>query len=512
MYSRKFGASLDHDNDEARFSEKFSVNLAKLLAQLSYALDLTRGDTNGHSIRACYIAMQVGQEIDLSDQELSNLYYTLLLKDIGCSSTSMRIYELYQTDDIEFRRDLNAVEDSFSGTLNFIIAKTGMNGDFIKRFSALSKVFPNFKSITREIANSRSMRGAAFARALNLPEEVAQAIAARDEHWNGGGLPSGLQGDQIPLGARIANMAQVVVSFYGRCDRKIAIQEAMNRSGRWFDPRLVSAFIRVSKSVEFWKDLNAPDLDRKIHLLAPKTYCDFPNAERLDETALDNIAYRFGEVVDSKSDYLNGHSDRVANYADLMGEYLGLGAQTRRWLRRAAWLHDLGKLGISNSLLDKPGELDAEERALMSKHEDHTRSILERTPIYSEQGRIASYNGANGAISVNVERSGAVANPGGDPHTCLEARIINMAESFDALTTDRPWRGAMKVEKALGVIEEDIGGDGVEDLVMGFDRQCIAALQAVIGPLETFHQRFATIHGAAPAKLHKGGRHKKSSA
>ena len=98
----------------------------------------------------------------------------------------------------------------------------------------------------------------------------------------------------------------------------------------------------------------------------------------VDESYLDDIAAAFAQVIDSKSPYTSGHSERVTLFADLIAEQLGFSLPQRRWLKRAALLHEIGKLGVSNTILDKPGKLDDDEWVAMKKHTTLGESILSR--------------------------------------------------------------------------------------------------------------------------------------
>lgn len=449
-----------------------TVSLSALLSAFSYALDITEGQPEGHCIRVCWIGIHIGREVGLGEEELWELYYMLLLKDLGCSSNAARICELYLTDDLAFKRNHKILDSSVTGALNFVFSHTGIKADLAKRFRALSKVFSNGKKIARELIETRCYRGADIARQLQFSEPVARGIACLDEHWDGSGYPEGLGGDDIPLYARIALLAQVVDVFYTSGDRKAAKQEALNRSGAWFDPRLVSAFMRVSRKVEFWQGLCAPDLQQRIFDLEPAS-----RRVEVDEDYLDAIALAFGQVVDAKSPYTSGHSTRVAQYAELMAAYLGMDKPARRRLRRGALLHDVGKLGVSNMILDKPGKLDDQEWQQMRDHALHTETILSRISVFGDMAFKAA---------AHHERLDGAGYPHGikDQEISLETRIITVADFFDALTADRPYRKAMAVEKAIDIIESEIGS--------AVDPRCVAALQAVIGPMETFHQRFQT--------------------
>ena len=170
----------------------------------------------------------------------------------------------------------------------------------------------------------------------------------------------------------------------------------------------------------------------------------------LDEDYLDDIATAFGQVVDSKSPYTSGHSARVALYVDMMAETMGLGMDRRRWLKRGALLHDIGKLGVSNSILDKPGKLDAQEWAAVQAHAMHTESILSRIEAFSELARIAGahHERLDGTGYPRGLRAAAIS---------METRIITCADIFDAITAQRPYRGAVPVDKTLDIMQESVG-------------------------------------------------------
>jgi hypothetical protein len=245
------------------------IRLAELLGALSHALDMTEGQPAGHCVRCCFIGTQIGQEIGISEFQLWELYYTLLLKDLGCSSNAARICQLYLADDIQFKHDFKQIDGSLPQALRFVLAHTGLQAGLTERFRALINVFQNGGTIARELIETRCQRGADIARKMRFSEAVAQGIQRLDEHWNGGGLPDGLGGVQIPLYARIALMAQVIDVLQTGSGRDAAIREVENRSGTWFDPQLVEAFSRIAARAEFWDELSASDIQLRIFPRAP---------------------------------------------------------------------------------------------------------------------------------------------------------------------------------------------------------------------------------------------------
>ncbi|RYZ32525.1 MAG: metal-dependent phosphohydrolase, partial [Sphingobacteriales bacterium] len=175
------------------------LKLSELMSSLSYALDITEGQPPGHCIRCCWIGMNIGQQIDLPNEQLWELYYVLLLKDLGCSSNASRICELYLTDDLSFKHDFKWVDGSLPQVLRFVLRHTGSSAGIISRFKAIADIFAHGDEIAQELIHTRCTRGADIARRLRFSEPVAKGIHSLDEHWDGHGRPEGLTGPEIPV-------------------------------------------------------------------------------------------------------------------------------------------------------------------------------------------------------------------------------------------------------------------------------------------------------------------------
>lgn len=420
------------------------LRLSELISALSHALDITEGQPEGHCLRCCWIGMQVGRRIGLSDEDLWNLYYTILLKDLGCSSNAARICELYLTDDLAFKHDFKTVGDSAPAVLNFVLSHTGLRAPLAERFRAVMNILRNGKELADELIQTRCQRGAEIARMLRFPESVATGIYHLDEHYNGKGRPLGLAGREIPLYSRIALLAQVADVFHTSGGPAAVLEELQRRRGQWFDPELVDALVAVADE-DFWWQLRSDDIGAAVLALEPAS-----QIVPLDEDYLDDIATAFGQIVDSKSPYTSGHSARVALYVDLMAETMGVGSERRRWLKRGALLHDIGKLGVSNSILDKPGKLDGDEWEAVRAHAMHTETILARIDAFSELARVS------GAHHERLDGTGYPRGLRGD-EICAETRIITCADIFDAITAARPYRGAVPVDETLQIMARSVG-------------------------------------------------------
>jgi HD-GYP domain-containing protein (c-di-GMP phosphodiesterase class II) len=441
-------------------STALAMKFSELIGSLSHALDLTEGQPKGHCIRVCWIGTHIGQKLGLGIAQLRELYYTLLLKDLGCSSNAARICELYLTDDLSFKRDFKTVRDGLPDVLRFVFSHTGLHAGMAGRLRSVTHILRNGPRIADELIATRCTRGADIARQLRFGDGVAWGIGSLDEHWDGSGRPEGLAGDAIPLYARIALLAQVIDVFHTLGGRAAALQELRRRAGSWFDPALVRTMESVASMPEFWTMLASAQVEAAVFAMEPGS-----GGVALDDDYLDDIAAAFGQIVDSKSPFTSGHSARVADVVEAIGQRLGLAPARRRWLRRGALLHDLGKLGVSNSILDKPGKLDAEEWASMRQHAEHTRAILSRIGAFSELAEVA------GAHHERLDGAGYPRGLKADEIT-LETRIITTADIFDAISADRPYRAAVPIPQTLAMMGETVGS--------AIDPLCFEALKQVV--------------------------------
>ncbi len=434
--------------------------LAELISALSRALDITEGQPPGHCIRVCWIGYHIGVEYGLKDSELWDLYYTLLLKDLGCSSNAARICQLYATDDLSFKRNFKTVNDSLSQVVGFVVKNTGLKKGLAERFSAIVNILKNGEQISHDLIQTRCDRGAEIAKQLRFNEAVCEGIRSLDEHWNGKGKPLNLEADSIPIFARIALLSQVIDVFHQSSDQSSVVAEVQSRSGTWFDPTLVSIFEQIAKDKRFWSVLESDRAHSEILNFEPaKSSVD------LDDDYLDEIAGAFGQVVDSKSPYTAGHSERVAVYTDFIGKQLGFDDAYRRWLKRGALLHDIGKLGVSNSVLDKPGKLDDDEWQEVRMHAVYTEEILSEIGVFSELAVVSA---------AHHERLDGKGYPRGlkAENISLATRVITTADIFDAITADRPYRGPIPVDKALQIMANEVDS--------AIDRDCFNALKAAV--------------------------------
>jgi HD-GYP domain-containing protein (c-di-GMP phosphodiesterase class II) len=174
-----------------------------------------------------------------------------------------------------------------------------------------------------------------------------------------------------------------------------------------------------------------------------------------------NTAKALASAIEKRDKYTGGHTRRVVDYSLAVGRAMGLSPEECNQLEVAAILHDIGKIGVSDDVLNKGGELTDDEFEQMRKHPLVGAEIIEHVPQL--QGVVAG-------ILYHHERLDGQGYPmglaGGD--IPLMARIIAVADAFDAMTTDRPYRGGLSADQAIHELEKGLGTQ--------FDRAAVAAL------------------------------------
>ena len=261
---------------------------------------------------------------------------------------------------------------------------------------------------------------------------------------------------------------------------------AAHRSGGWFDPDLVAALQRFRDDWAFWGALEEPDLsawepaDR--HLAADEPPC-------ADEAYLDRIADAFAGVVDAKSPWTYRHSDRTCVIAMSIAALLGCDEAILGDMRRAALLHDVGKLAISNRILDKPARLTDAEFARVRQHPLFTQWILERVPGFRDLAPLA------GAHHERLDGRGYPHGLAGR-QLSVPMRVLAVADVYEALTSERPYRPAMSSAQALDEMRLEVPGR--------LDGDAFAALVAVL------EARAPALRGAARTGLAVRGLRRRS--
>jgi putative nucleotidyltransferase with HDIG domain len=469
----------DREPTSDRLIQTPIIRFSEIISALSVALDITQGHPKGHCMRSCLIGMRIAESLKLAATERSALFYALLLKDLGCSSNAAKIAYLFGADDHNVKHSIRMIDwtNPVQGLSN-CWSNCAPGGTTIEKLLKMAAIVRSGAEGARKITEIRCERGAEIARMLQLSESTAQAILDLDEHWNGGGNPQRLKGQEISLLGRICCLAQTVEVFHCTYGLESACEMALSRRGKWFDPELVDVLLAIQADAEFWRRLES------ANLIAEISYCEPQDVVLLaDDELLDRIAEAFAQVVDAKSPWTFLHSTRVAEIAVGIAGQLECSAGMVQDIRRAGLLHDIGKLGVSNLILDKPGKPTAEEFAQIRKHAEYSHQILQQVGAFRQLASVA------GAHHERLDGRGYHRGIAGD-EIHMATRILTVADICEAMTAKRPYRDAMDWDQAQQVLTVETGkavdGTCVEALRRWHDRYEIASrLDAQLQAVET---------------------------
>ena len=418
------------------------IRLSELVSALSHALDVTGGQPMGHAERTCLIGQRLADAVGLESAQRSSLFYALLLKDAGCSTTAAAIATTFGSDDQQVKRDSRLIDANRPRTaLGYLRRNVAPGAPLRERARHLRAVMAMTHGGIDELERMRCERGADIARGIGLDEEAAAAITQLFEHWDGNGHPGEHAGEEISLLARMACLSQTMEVFWQQGGAAAACDVARARRGTWFDPALVDAVDELERDVCFWASLERPD----VQAVEPAD-----RVLRADDARLDRVAEAFAGIVDAKSPYTAQHCAGVAEIADGMASTMGVDDATRRVLRRAALLHDVGKLGVSNRILDKPGALSDGEWGAVRRHPRLSMIILRAVPALAPVARLSA---------THHERLDGSGYPYGltAGELKLPDRILQVADVTDALTSERPYREALSPDEGLSIMRYDAG-------------------------------------------------------
>jgi putative nucleotidyltransferase with HDIG domain len=438
-----------------------SISLSEIISALSYALDLTEGAVQGHALRSCLLGMRIAGEAKLSQEQASSLYFALLLKDIGCGSHASRMYHVAGGD--------GQVAKPHPSGLKRLWESAKPDANPAARVARILRIGIMQHRNNEERMGLRSERGASIIGKLGMGQAAAQAVRSLDERWDGGGYPDSVKGERIPLLARICSIAQHLDVFSSGSGMEEAMRTLEQRSGTWFDPELVRVAVSLHRRGALWMHYRVTDSDEDTR----RAVLDFDGSRRhqLESRQIDQICEAFADVVDAKSHFTFRHSVGVADAALGIAQAMGLPEDRVELIRRAALLHDIGKLSISNTILDKTGALSAEEWKAVHSHPTMTRRILERVTAFREMAVIA------GEHHEKLDGSGY---PGRlmAPDLSLESRIIAVADVYGALSEERPYRAALEFDEIVAIMT---------DLVPNkLDADCF---DAMVGMISQRHER-----------------------
>jgi HD-GYP domain-containing protein (c-di-GMP phosphodiesterase class II) len=404
---------------------------AELLAALSLAIDLGLGQPMEHMLRSSLIAARLADRLGLGEQQRGVVFYANLVAWIGCQADSHEVAGWFG-DDVALRADQYRVDWAGLPFLGLLASHVGRGRPLLARGGRAVSFLVAPRGRLSELIHSHCASAGVLADRVGLAAEVREALAYFFERWDGGGLPVGARGDAIPVEMRVVQLADVAEVHLRRAGVDGAVAMARSRSGTQFDPAIAATFGRCAGEIldglpgDVWRAAlaQAPDRDRL-----------------LTEGELDGLLEAMGDFVDLKCPFTLGHSRGVAALAAEAGRRCGLPGPDVKLLRRAGLVHDLGRMGVSNAIWEKPGPLSAGEWERVRLHPYLTGRILSRVRGLEPVAALAAghHERQDGSGYPRAVGGGALTPP---------ERLLAAADVYHALVEPRPHRGALSEDEA----------------------------------------------------------------
>jgi HD-GYP domain-containing protein (c-di-GMP phosphodiesterase class II) len=400
------------------------VRLAELLASLSLATDLGLGLPMEHVLRSCRLGLNLAEEVGLDESERAVVYYVALLAWLGCHADSHE-QAAWFGDDIALRADAQMVDSAGPELTAFILRRVGTGAPPWRRALRVGALLLPGHGGMPDMQSTHCLIAGQFALRLGLGPEVRDPLQHVFERWDGKGSPAKLAGEQIALAARIVVIADIVEAFRRAGGVEAGAEVAHRRAGGQFDPDLAT---RVYESA----DALLGGLDEATGW--EKAIAGEPAlAVRLTDLQLDSALEAVADFADLKSPYTTGHSRGVAERAARAAHFAGLGDAAAEELRRAGLLHDVGRIGVPNTIWDKPGPLTETEMERVRMHPYLTQRTFSRSSRLAELARLAAehHERLDGSGYPRALAGGALSP---------ESRLLAVADAYQAMAEPRPHR------------------------------------------------------------------------
>jgi HD-GYP domain-containing protein (c-di-GMP phosphodiesterase class II) len=444
------------------------MRLADVVGALSLASDFGQGQPFAHGLQATIVGMRLAELLPLADAERRTIFYASLLRAVGCTASAHETAVMLG-DDVAFggrfastnfppqREILRAVLRNVWDVPSLQARVAGL--------ARLAVAMPRMNPAERSTAHCEVAQQ--LAARLGLDDAVRAALGQVFERWDGRGMPHGLRGETLLREVRILHLAEDAAGTRQLAGSDAAVAYVRERAGRGLDPELVELFCHNADLL--LAGLDTLDPWSAVLSSEPRPWLQL-DGERLDE-AFAAVA----DFADLKSPFTVGHSRGVAALAGAAAEQCRLDAGEQASIAWSAYLHDLGRTGVPNTIWDKPGPLTAGEWERVRLHTYYTERILSRSGDLSALGAIAA---------LHHERLDGSGYHRGSNGTALPpaARILAAADAYHAMTEERPHRPALA---------HDIAGEELRRSAQAghFDSEVSNAVLAAAGHRVTRRRR-----------------------
>jgi HD-GYP domain-containing protein (c-di-GMP phosphodiesterase class II) len=444
------------------------------MAALSMATDLGMGHPMEYAMTSCIVAVRLGEAAGLSEAELRDAYYEALLRYIGCNAGTYWLSSIVG-DELALRAEVAKIDvgdrESVVELMLRYIRQANAGADPQQMDQIIAQNMAQLPLLTTSFFPGHCEVAKRLATRLNFPESFVQTVGTIYVRWDGTGVPA-LKGEAIPPARLVAGLAQDAVVFHKMGGVAAATAMARERSGGAHAPWLVEIF--CERAERLLADLDAEPTWQTVLDLEPGSQ------HILDDTAFDTACEAMADFTDIKSPYFLNHSRRVAELAAWAAQQYGLPPNDVRLVRRAGYLHDLGKVGVSAGIWGK-SSLSDREWEKVRLHPYYTERVLARPTILAEIGAVAALHHERLDCSGYYRScSGTMLSP--------TARILAAANSFCSMTEHRAHKPAYSPEHAAeeltGSVKDGcLCGDAVKAVLVAAGQQAPTGKKEMVAGL-----------------------------
>jgi len=413
--------------------KEFSVNFGNFLLSLSDAVDLANPQIASHQIKTAFIAWQIGKNASLSNKRIINLFIASLFHDIGALSLE---------DKIKIHK---------------------------------------FEKVDTE---THCLLGEAFFESSNLLAPAKKIVRYHHKAWH---MWKSSIDTPVIFDSQILCLADYLERHIDRNQYILHQVDSLNEkitsvSDDIIHDDVVNLFLGISSREDFWLDLSSPRLYSILLHSGPL------RGIKIDYDNIFSIASLFRNIIDFKSRFTATHSTGVAECAVMLSRIFGLTEAEVKQMRMAGYFHDLGKLAIPNSILEKPDKLTKDEFAAIKQHTYFTYSILNAIGGLDQIAEWAAFH------HEKLDGSGYPFHVGGEKIN-TGSRIMAVSDTFTALAEDRSYRKGMERKKIEIILKSQVKNNVLDKkivnlLIENFEEVSSEVKEKQFESLEMFEMKF----------------------
>lgn len=448
-------------------SARGPLRLAELIMALSLATDLGTGQPMEYGLRVCLLATALGAECGADERERCDIYYIALLRTIGCVADAPQIAARFG-DEMVANAQISLLDSaSLPDMLGLLLRHVGEGQSAARRVRMTLAALAAGPGERNQVLTAHCEVAERLAERLGMAPQIALGVAQVYERWDGKGSPHHLREEQVTRAARIVSLASAAEAFsrLGGVERAISI--IRERAGSLYDPALAELFRK--RATALFAACDTASVWDAVLAAEPGPRPTLSGAAR--ETATRAIA----DFADLKSAFTVGHSSGVGVLAASAAERLGLSESDVTTIRQAGYLHDVGRVGVSSAIWDKPGPLTESEWERVRLHPYYTGRVLARPLALAQLADIAA---------LHHERLDSSGYYRGSPASQLspQARLLAAADVYHAMMERRPHRPARAPEQAAEQLR-------VEARAHRLDADAVSAVLAAAGHMTRVTRR-----------------------